>query len=131
MWDNSTELPVDKVFLDTFDVQNRQQQRNPSISMFFTCASTMTINAIKYHDLVWPVIGVEGIYMYPDKFDREVTASPGFLIKVHPRLAWKEGLIEEIQRELLQVELPQNDKVVQNWKSQNPAATTDSLPFLH
>ena len=52
MWKNSSEFPVDQAFLDTFDVQNRPQQRNPSISMFFTCASTMTVNAIKYHDLV-------------------------------------------------------------------------------
>ena len=83
VWDKSKDLPVDQEFIKMFDVQNRQRQCYPVISMYFKCSSRMTINDIKYHQVAWSAIGVDGVYMYPDKFKREITAISWFLIKIH------------------------------------------------
>ena len=80
--------------------------------MYFTCATSLKVNDIKYHPKAWPTIGIDGVYMFPDRFKKEITASPGFLIIVHPKLVIKDTLIAEIKDHLNDVELNQDDKVV-------------------
>ena len=90
----------------------------------------MTVNNIKFHPTVWPVIGQPGTYLYPDKFQTEETACPGFIINVHSKLVWKEAFILRIREILGQVKVNENDKVVQRWKQLHPQATVDALPFF-
>ena len=89
-----------------------------------------TINSIKYNPNVWSMINVSNIFMYPDKFDRQETACPGYLINIHPNLVWKQTLISEITRLLEQVTVDKSNGVYQRWKQVHPDATEQSVPFF-
>ena len=90
----------------------------------------MTVNNIKFHPTVWPVIGQPGTYLYPDKFHTEETACTCLLINVHSKLVWKEAFIQKIRDILGHVKVNENDKVVQRWKQLHPHEEVDALPFL-
>ena len=103
---------------------------NPSVTMYFTCESRITLNNIKFNPKVRSHLNTEGIYLSPDRFQTEETACPGFLINVHHKLVWKENLIAQMREALQTVEVAIHDPVVQRWKQQNPAADTTNVPFF-
>ena len=131
VWTESKEIPVNEKFLDIFKVkQTVTARRNPIVTMFFTVESKQTVNAIKYHPIVWTHISQNQIYMYPDNFQTETTACPGFLINLHHKLIWKDTLLAQMRTALQYVRVETENKVVQRWKQQNPDATTDEVPFF-
>ena len=68
--------------------------------------------------------------MYPDKFDRQDTACPGYLINIHPNLVWKDILISEIKRVLEKVPLEKQNRVYKRWKQVYPDDVDFTVPFF-
>ena len=131
VWTNPEEFPTERAFLEAFKVtQYSSPRRNPSVVMYFTCESRMTVNNIKYHPTVWHIIGQPGTYLYPDKFHTEETACPGFLINLHSKLVWKEAFIQKFCEILGRVKVNENDKVVQRRKKLHPHEEVNALTFF-
>ena len=68
--------------------------------------------------------------MYPDKFDRQETACPGYLLNIHPNLVWKETLIAEITQLLEKVQIEKHNRVYKRWKQVHPDDDELSVPFF-
>ena len=116
-WFTEKDFPVDDKFMQDFKVAYKNPRRSTQAAiMFVTFSSTATINSIKYHPNVWSKLNESNIFMYPDKFDRQNTACPGYLINIHPNLVWKETLISEIKRILEKVPLDKQNRVYKRWK---------------
>ena len=72
--------------MQCFQVTQKNQRHSTQEEMMFeTFSSTATINSIKYNPNVWTTLNESNIFMYPDKFDRQDTACPGYLINIHLR----------------------------------------------
>ena len=131
VWSTEADIPVGTQFLQLFKVtQPATSRKQTTISLYFTCESKLTLNTIKFNPIVWAVVGVEGTYLVPDKFQTEQTACPGFLINVHHKLVWKDTLLAQLSEDLRSVRVDVSNKVVQRWKQQNPTATDDQVPFF-
>ena len=130
-WFTEKDFPVDDKFMQDFKVAQKNPRRSTqSAIMFVTFSSTATINSIKYHPNVWSKLNESNIFMYPDKFDRQDTACPGYLINIHPNLVWKETLISEIKRILDKVPLDKQNRVYKRWKQVHPDDTEFTVPFF-
>ena len=77
------------------------------------------------------MINNSNIFMHPDKFDRQVTVCPGYLIDIHPHLVWKDKLIKEITRILEKVSVDQHNCVYQRWEQIRTDAYEHSVPFFY
>ena len=130
-WFSETDFPVDDKFMHYFQVAQKNQRRSSQAAiMFVTFSSTATINSIKYNPNVWSKLNDSKIYMYPDKFDRQETACPGYLINIHPNLVWKETLIAEITQLLEKVQIEKHNRVYKRWKQVHPDDDKLSVPFF-
>ena len=130
-WFSETDLPVDDKFMKAFQVAQKNHRRSTQAAiMFITFSSTATINSIKYNSKVWSKLNAAQIFMYPDKFDRQETACPGYLINIHPNLVWKETLITEITQLLEKVQIEKHNRVYKRWKQVHPEDEDLSVPFL-
>ena len=87
VWYNSDDFPVDEEFMELFSVTQKNQNRTArAVMMFLTISSKMPINNIKFHPTAWAIINQRKVFVHPDRFDRQDTACPGYLINLHPRL---------------------------------------------
>ena len=69
VWTTADEIPVDDKFMEKFCVtQVTAPRQNPTVIMYFTCESKITLNNIKFHTKVWSHIGTDGIFLSPDRF---------------------------------------------------------------
>ena len=131
VWSTETDIPVGDKFMQLFKVtQPGTFRKQNTVSLYFTCESKLILNSIKFNPIVWAVVGVNGTFLVPDKFQTEQTACPGFLINVHHKLVWKDTLLAQLSEALRSVRVDVSNKVVQRWKQQNPTATTDQVPFF-
>ena len=131
VWTTDADIPVGNKFLQQFKViQPTAPRKLTTVSVYFTCESKLPLNVIKFNPIVWAVVGIEGTYLVPDKFQTEQTACPGFLINVHHKLVWKDTLLAQLREALRSVRVDVSNKVVQRWRQQNPTATTNQVPFF-
>ena len=130
-WFTEADLPVDDKFMKAFQVEQKNPRRSTQAAiMFVNFSSKATINSIKYSPTVWSKLNAAQIFMYPDKFDRQQTACPGYLINIHPNLVWKERLITEITQLLEKVQIEKHNRVYKRWKQVHPEDEDLSVPFF-
>ena len=132
-WTTAEELPVGADLGDHVVIrhENNPLQRN-SITIYTTIKSAKTISEIKFNQTMYHYLSTNKIYLRPDRYKTEKTRSPGFFIKLHPRLIYKDTYKNKINHAVKNLTLDKTNDVVAQYLSFVDAKSDDiPLPEYH
>ena len=98
VWNDPNELPVGESMQDHFKVrQDTPPYEAPRITIYFTVKSTWKVNDIKYDPHMITYLKNFNIFMRPDRYSTSKVRSPGYFVKIAPRLVWKQDVVQELK----------------------------------
>ena len=118
-WKEMDEIPKGEEFTKAFAVKNVEFGRGKThVYVFVTINSKYRLNTIKFEPRVYLYLQKNEVYIKVDMFKRNITASPGQIIGVHPKMVRKDDLVEEIMKKIESKGLPQNE-IIDSWVEAN------------
>ena len=117
VWGPGDKLPIDNEFIKYFNVtESNTQYETKKVYVHVDVRSTEDINRIKWRPIVRDYIFNENIWVKEDKFEAQISSSPGYFIGLHPRATNREEFKKRIEDAIGKVEVDQQLRVVKEWK---------------
>ena len=132
-WNTAEDLPIGDELMKHITVrQDNSPVRSNSMSAYINVHSAKTINEIKFHQEMYHFLSSKKIFMRPDRYKTEKTRSPGFFIKLHPRLIYKDTFKEELSTAINNLNLDRSKENISHYlKSINHEGEELPLPDFH
>ena len=135
-WTDFATLPEDESFGHAFGLVTREFRNHKKIIVHCNVVSARTFNSIKYATEVKEHIFSNNIWLKVDRYESKAEGSPGFFVRIHPKLTHREEFTEELRLLLDEhggVHRPNsNDSDVQmGGDEETPKAGTSYPPSFH
>ena len=115
-WGPSDALPTKQKFIDHYKVYTTTTKINTSkVHVHVTMITNEEITRLKWRPAVRDYIFNHNIWIREDKFEAQVSSTPGYFINIHPRGTNRDDFAEEIKYALSQVEVDTKKRIVQDW----------------
>ena len=132
-WNAAEELPIGDALMKHITVRHDNSPvRSHSMSVYTTVRSAKTINEIKFHQDMYHFLSAKKIFLRPDRYKTERTRSPGFFIKLHPRLIYKDTFRDELSRAINKLKIDTtHDNISTYLRSINHEGEELPIPDFH
>jgi len=134
-WNDPNELPVGDDMKEYFLIrQDAPPYGSPKISIYFTVKSTMKVNDIKYDEHVITYLKNFNIFMRADRYETSKVRSPGYFVKIAPRLVWEKNFVKELQTQVATTKFDTEHPIFEDYYRDNDipnTTTTPPLPDFH
>ena len=128
-WASAEEMPIDEALTPHIVTRNESAPtQGNTITVYTKIRSSKTVSEIKFHQSTYHYLSTSKIFLRADRYQTEKTRSPGFFIKVHPRLIWKDSFKQSIQKALATMEADKTKKVITQYLDKINH-TDDNLPL--
>ena len=135
VWNDPNELPVGESMQDHFKVrQDTPPYEAPRITIYFTVKSTWKVNDIKYDPHMITYLKNFNIFMRPDRYSTSKVRSPGYFVKIAPRLVWKQDVVQELKDKVGKTNFDLTSTIIEDYYRDNdiPKGTLPlPLPDFH
>ena len=132
-WNTAEDLPVGDVLSDHIVIRHENVPTQGNIvSVYTKIRSSKTIGEIKFNQEMYHYLSINKIYIRPDRYKTERTRSPGFFIKLHPRLIYKDNFKNKLDKALATLELDKDNEVIAKYlRGSGNSNEVPTLPAYH
>ena len=134
-WNDPNELPVGEALTKQMHARHdTPPYETPKVTVFFNIKSSKTVNDIKYQPTVINYLKNLNIFLRPDRYDNSRIRSPGYFVRVPPRLLWKQTFLEELKRGVDKTKFDLTEEIYKNYFRENgfdKEPTKMPLPKFH
>lgn len=120
IWGPSDMFPSGEHFMEHFKVQQIETKyNNNKIILHITLITSEEITRLKWRPQVRDYIFNHNIWFKEDKFEAQVSSTPGYFVGIHPRATNREVFTEYIKEVLNKVNRDADKQVVKKWMENN------------
>ena len=115
-WNNAEELPTGDDLMQHITVRHENSPvHNNSVTVYVRVQSAKTIGEIKFHHSMYHYLSANKIFLRPDRYKTEKTRSPGFFIKLHPRLIYKDTFKAKLVEAISNLKVDKTQPVIKTY----------------
>ena len=114
-WVDIDMLPEGTEFIEHFQLKDLSFRTHKKVIMHMTLVTIVPVNKIKYSQEVKEHIFQQNIWLKNDRYNAKIESSPGFFIRVHPKLLHREDFGKKLNAILLSLTPDVEEQIVIDW----------------
>ena len=131
-WKDADDIPTGNTLPNLLQAHNTfHPNSGTKIIIHFLLLTTQMINTLKFHPTVYRHIAEHRIYISHDRFQAEITSSPGFFTLLPARLIWKRTYQEKLNSIILTIKPNSDDLVVTEYYHRHNISLDTTTPAPH
>ena len=117
-WGPSDKLPLEQKFVEKFKVHKTETRYGTSrVYVHVRLLTTEDVARLKWRPIVRDYIFNHNIWVREDKFQAQISSTPGYFVGIHPRATNKEDFKNVLISAMNDAEIDENKDVVKEWKN--------------